>query len=201
MVVGTDCPLGVCPPDRVLGETMARPNCPLCGDSFSVVKVSSLVRRPYLPHAAIWDPPMAPGGLGRYVLPSAVAALVLYMCTGPALLCAVLVLCAGVIAELVMAWERADADAAYRQAKVRWESAYYCSAHDQVFGVAERFLCSPERFAALLGRGIAPDAEATATLPARQPVETVVLLEEPPREPTADMLPGTSGTPLAPGVA
>ncbi len=131
----------------------------------------------------MWDPPAAPGGLGRYVLLGAVAALVLYVCTGHALLCAVLALCAGVIAELVMAWERADADAAYRQAKARWESAYYCSAHDRVFGVQEPFLCSPEGFAALLGGGVALDAGAAASSPACEPVETGVLHEEPPSDP------------------
>ena len=156
---------------------MARPSCPLCGDSFSVVKVSSLARRPYLPHAAAWDPPAAPGGTGRYVLLSAVAALGLYICTGRALLCSVLALCLGVIAELVVAWDRADAYDAYRQARARWQTAYYCSTHDRVFGVRVPFLCSPEGFAALLGRGMAAEEGAAVARPASPSVEAVVLLE------------------------
>jgi hypothetical protein len=157
---------------------MARPLCPLCGDSLSVVKVSSLARRPLLPQAAAWHPPAAPGGMGRYVLLSVVVALVLYIGTGFAVLCSVLALCAGVIAELVMAWDRADAYETYRQAKARWQTAYYCSTHDRVFGVREPFLCSPERFAALLGRAMADGDEAASAIPASQPIEAVFLIQE-----------------------
>jgi hypothetical protein len=177
---------------------MARPSCPLCGDSWSVVKVTSLARRPDLPHGTVWDPPRAPGGLGRYVLTSAVAALVLYVGTGGALLCSVLALCAGVIAELVMAWERADTYEAYRQAQARWQTAYYCSTHDRVFGVREPFLCSPAGFAALLGRGMAPDAGAAGASPAGQPGEAVALLGKSSLGPPPEALWGTSGeTPAA----
>jgi hypothetical protein len=156
---------------------MARPSCPLCGDSFSVVKLRSLARRPALPHAAAWAPPAAPGSLGRYLVLSVVAALGLYVCTGGALLCSVLALCAGVMAELVSAWDRADAYEAYRQAQARWQTAYYCSTHNRVFGVQEPFLCSPEGFARLLGTGTAAEEGVAWASSASPPAEAVVRLE------------------------
>ena len=121
------------------------------------------------------------------------AALGLYVCTGGAPLCSVLALCAGVMAELVAAWDRADADEAHRQAKARWQTAYYCSTHDRVFGVREPFLCSPEGFAALLGTGMTAEEGVAGASPASPPVEAVVLLEGSTPGPPPEAVCGTGG--------
>src|SRR5688572_23798026 len=70
---------------------MARPCCPLCQDAFSVARVSAIARSDLLPLAARWQPPAAPGALGRYLLMALIGAAVLYVLTGPTLLCPALV--------------------------------------------------------------------------------------------------------------
>jgi hypothetical protein len=129
---------------------MARPCCPLCQDAFSVAKVSAIARSDLLPLAARWQPPAAPGALGRYMLMALIGAAVLYVLTGFTLLCPALVLCSGVIIELVVRWEREDEAAAYRHALACWQAAYYCSTHDTVFLPGERVIGSPARFALLI---------------------------------------------------
>jgi hypothetical protein len=129
---------------------MARPCCPLCQDAFSVAKVSAIARNDFLPLAALWQPPAAPGALGRYLLMALIGAAGLYLLTGFTLLCPALVLCSGVIIELVISWEREDEVAAYRYALACWQAAYYCSTHDTVFLPGERVIGSPARFALLI---------------------------------------------------
>ena len=153
---------------------MARPCCPLCADAFSVAKVSAIARSDLLPLAAVLQPPSAPGAVGRYLLPSLVAAAGLYVLTGFALLCPALVLCGGVLAELFLSWERADEGAAYQHARACWQAAYYCSTHDTVFLPGEPMTVSPEQFAQLTGRGAAEQSApmlepGVSQAPAQQP--------------------------------
>jgi hypothetical protein len=129
---------------------MARPCCPLCQDAFSVAKVSAIARSDLLPLAARWQPPAAPGALGRYMLMALIGAAGLYLLTGFTLLCPALVLCSGVIVKLVISWEREDEAAAYRHARACWQAAYYCSTHDTVFLPGEQVIGSPARFALLI---------------------------------------------------
>ena len=148
---------------------MARPVCPLCRDNFSVAKVSALYRSQLSAHAALFAPPPVPGPVGRLVALALMLGGLLWVVSGFTAVWLPLALCLGVVAEIVVWWERAPVHAEQQQAFARWQAAYYCGRHDVVFRVGQEQVYSPAQFAQLLqvrsGPGDLPVEAPSAELP------------------------------------
>jgi hypothetical protein len=129
---------------------MLRPLCPRCGDNFSVARLSALARNASFPHAALWAPAARPPTRGRWFVSAVIVGLFLCAATGFTLLWPAMAISLGICAEVLASWERPEAPAADKQARARWEAAYYCGTHDRVFLIGEGSGCSLEQFAQLI---------------------------------------------------
>ena len=116
---------------------MARPVCPACRDNFSVGKVSALYRRRTSTFAEWAAPPSAPRTTGGFFAIGAIAGLVLFIVTAFTLIWLCMALSAGILAEMMESWNKAQAQDDYRRAMERWNAAYYCGTHDAVFIAGE----------------------------------------------------------------
>ncbi len=139
---------------------MPRPACPLCGDHFSVVRVSALYRHASPADAACWQPPPAPAIVHRWSVTAIGVGLVVFAATGFAVFWLCLALCGAVLVELFHLWDGAEEHRAYRAARARWEATYYCTTHDSVF-VAGASETSPREYAK--GMPWAPPMAATGS--------------------------------------
>ena len=131
---------------------MSRPACPLCRDSFCVVRVPTLARLADPSTTAWWQPPSAPRRLGRWIVPLTVVGVLVTLLTGLQLAWVLLALASGVILELYESWAQAETGHAVRQAQALWRAAYFCTTHDLVFVADGSWLGPPAAFVEQLWR-------------------------------------------------
>jgi hypothetical protein len=128
---------------------MARPNCPICHDHFTVGRLSVLSSELW-EEPDIWISPYTASAVGRWALLAALIGGLLWLASGFAVVWPSLALCVGVLVEVVTYWDRQQVEAARQAATECWRAAYYCGFDRAVFIPGDKATYTPLEFAELL---------------------------------------------------